>query len=106
MAPRREEKKRMGKKHRQASTRPKLGKGPAKGARKGAAVTGAVSPRQRKVIAARKAATDRANLIPKRSPEHEHRIVVGDQDDVPVRSKRANARAQSAPVSTSIANDR
>ena len=96
MAPKREQKKRMGKKHRQASTRPKLGKGPAKGARKGSAVTGAVSPKQRKQIAAKQAAAAKARLIPTRSPENEHRIIVGDLDDAPVRSKRADARAARA----------
>ena len=96
MAPKREVKKRMGKKHRQASTRPKLGKGPAKGARRGGAVTGAVSPKQRKNLAAKKATADKARLVPKRSPENEHRIIVGDMDDAPVRSKRANAAAAAA----------
>ena len=93
MAPKREQKKRMGKKHRQASTRPKLGKGPAKGARKGSAITGAVSPKQRKEIAAKKAAAAKAKLTPTRSPENEHRIIVGDMDDAAPRSKRADARA-------------
>ncbi len=81
MAPKREIKKRMGKKHRQASTRPKLGKGPAKRARKGSAVTGAVSPKQRKVIASKKAAAEKTKRIPTRSPEFEHRIIVGDMDE-------------------------
>ena len=93
MAPKREQKKRLGKKHRQASTRPKLGKGPAKGARKGAAVTGAVSPKQRKQIAAKKTAAAKAKLTSTRSPEFEHRIVVGDMDEPAPRSKRADARA-------------
>ncbi len=92
MAPRREQKKRMGKKHRQASTRPKLGKGPATGARK-ASATGAISPKQRKEAAAKKAAAAKARLTPTRSPENEHRIIVGDMEDAPVRSKRADARA-------------
>ncbi len=96
MAPKREEKKRLGKKHRQASTRPKLGKGPVKGARRGTAATGAVSPKQRKEIAAKKAAAAKAKLVPKRSPEHEHRVIVGDLEDAPVRSKRANAIAARA----------
>ncbi len=96
MAPKREEKKRLGKKHRQASTRPKLGKGPAKGARRGSAVTGAVSPKQRKQIAAKKAAADKAKLTPTRSPENEHRVIVGDMDDAAPRSKRADARASLA----------
>ena len=51
MAPRRETKKRLGKKHRQASTRPKMGKT----APRGTATTGAVSPKKRKEMAAKKA---------------------------------------------------
>ncbi len=104
MAPKRGEKKRLGKKHRQASTRPKMGKGPAKGARRGGAVTGAVSPKQRKQIAAKKAVADKAKLTSSRSPEFEHRIIVGDLDDAPVRSKRADSRAardQAGPAVTS-----
>ncbi len=82
MAPKREIKKRMGKKHRQASTRPKLGKGPAKGARKkSAAVTGAVAPKNRKKLSTKRAAEEKAKRTPTRSPEFEHRIIVGDMDD-------------------------
>ncbi len=89
MAPKREQKKRLGKKHRQASTRPKLGKGPAKGARKGGAVTGAVSPKQRKQLATKKAAAAKAKLTPARSPEFEHRIIVGDLDETAPRRRQA-----------------
>ena len=81
MAPKREIKKRMGKKHRQASTRPKLGKGPAKGARKGSAVTGAVAPKNRKKLATKRAAEDKAKRTPTRSPEFEHRVIVGDMEE-------------------------
>ncbi len=86
MAPRREQKKRMGKKHRQASTRPKLGKGPAKGARKGSATTGAAAPKQRKKLASKRAAEEKAKRTPARSPEFEHRIIVGN--DEPGESKK------------------
>ena len=81
MAPRREQKKRMGKKHRQASTRPKLGKGPAKGARKGSAVTGAVSPKGRKQLSSKRAAEEKARRTPTRSPEFERRVIVGNEED-------------------------
>jgi GTPase len=74
MAPKRDQKKRLGKKHRQASTRPKMGKG----APRGTAVTGAVSPKKRKEIAAKKAAIAKAKLTPTRSPENERRRVVGN----------------------------
>lgn len=83
MAPKREIKKRMGKKHRQASTRPKLGKGPAKGARKGSAVTGAVAPKNRKKLATTRAAEEKKKRTPARSPEFEHRIIVGNEEEAP-----------------------
>ncbi len=50
----RNDQKRLGKKHRQASTRPKKGRAP-----KAAPTTGAVDPRKRKVLAAKKAAASR-----------------------------------------------
>ncbi len=62
----REEKKRMGKKHRQASTRPKKGKAP-----RSQAVTGAVAPKARKKIATKKAAAEQAAKTPRRAPEFE-----------------------------------
>ena len=86
MAPKREIKKRMGKKHRQASTRPKLGKGPANGARKGSAVTGAVAPKNRKKLATKRAAEEKKKRTPSRSPEFEHRIIVGNEEETPRRS--------------------
>ena len=89
MAPRREQKKRMGKKHRQASTRPRLGKGPTKAARKGTAATGAVAPKQRKQLSSKKAAAEKVKRIPTRSPEREHRVIVGDlEEEASSRSRR------------------
>ncbi len=73
MAPRREQKKRMGKKHRQASTRPRLGKTPGKSAN---SATAAASPKKRKQIAAKKAAAQKAARTPTRSPERERKVVV------------------------------
>ncbi len=64
----RNDKKRLGKKHRQASTRPKKGRAP-----KVAPTTGAVDPRKRKLIAAKKAEAEKAKRLPKRSPEYEAR---------------------------------
>ncbi len=87
MAPKREIKKRMGKKHRQASTRPKLGKGPAKGARKGSAVTGAVSPKGRKKLSSKRAAEEKSRRTPTRSPEFERRVIVGNEESGGARSK-------------------
>ncbi len=77
----REEKKRMGKKHRQASTRPKKGKAPRAATGRGAgsgrgALTGAVAPKARKKIATKKAAAERAAKTPRRSPEFERKQVI------------------------------
>jgi GTPase len=74
MAPKRDQKKRLGKKHRQASTRPKMGKGSPRGT----ATTGAVSPKKRKEIATKKAALAKKKLTHTRSPENERRRVVGN----------------------------
>ena len=71
----RDEKKRLGKKHRQASTRPKLGKAPSK-KRSGTAVTGAVAPKNRKKIATKKAAAEAKAKTPRRSPEFERKQTI------------------------------
>jgi GTP-binding protein len=62
----RDDRKRLGKKHRQAKTRPKKGRAP-----KVTPTTGAVDPRKRKVLATKKAAAAKAKLVSKRSPEFE-----------------------------------
>ncbi len=85
MAPRREEKKRMGKKHRQASTRPKLGKNPSK-KKTGGAVTGAVAPKLRKKLATKKAAAERAAKTPRRSPEFERKQTIAPDGTSPKRT--------------------
>ena len=63
MAP---EKKRLGKKHRQASTRPKKGRAP-----KATPTTGAVDPRKRKIVATKKAKEAAKKFVSRRSPEFE-----------------------------------
>jgi GTP-binding protein len=73
MAARRDQKKRMGKKHRQASTRPKLGKAPRAGAKTGAQMA-KVAPKKRKALSAKKAAAAKAARIPTRSPERERAV--------------------------------
>jgi GTP-binding protein len=75
MAPK-NEKKRLGKKHRQASTRPKMGRS----APRGTATTGAVSPKKRKELAARKVAANKASKVPTQSPERERKVVLRDGD--------------------------
>ena len=77
MAPKRTEKKRLGKKHRQASTRPKLGKT----APRGTATTGAVSPKKRKELAAKKAAAVKVAKTPTKSPERERSVVIRNRDE-------------------------
>jgi GTP-binding protein len=64
-------KKRLGKKHRQASTRPKKGRAP-----KAAPTTGAVDPRKRKQLSAKKALAEKLKRIPKRSPDREARVTL------------------------------
>ena len=65
-------KKRLGKKHRQASTRPKMGRS----APRATATTGAVAPKKRKELAAKKAAVAKKARTPTRSPEFEHRRTI------------------------------
>jgi len=69
--------KRLGKKHRQASTRPKQGRAP-----KSTPTTGAVDPRKRKVIAAKKAKAAEENRVSRRSPDFEtRRPITGDDQE-------------------------
>jgi GTP-binding protein len=67
----RDNKKRLGKKHRQASTRPKKGRAP-----RVAPTTGAVDPRKRKSLAAKRAELEKKKRTPTRSPEKENRKTV------------------------------
>src|SRR5258708_23372951 len=64
----RDNKKRLGKKHRQASTRPTKGRAP-----KAAPTTGAVDPRKRKILSTKRAAADKASRVTKQSPDKEKR---------------------------------
>lgn len=66
MANKKDDKKRLGKKHRQASTRPKKGRAP-----KSTPTTGAVDPRKRKVLSTAAAKKAAAKRISRRSPEFE-----------------------------------
>jgi GTP-binding protein len=77
MAPKQKDKKRLGKKHRQASTRPKLGRN----APRATATTGAVSPKKRKELAAKKAAATKAAKTPTKSPERERHVVLRERGD-------------------------
>ncbi|HEY4010243.1 MAG TPA: GTPase, partial [Acidobacteriaceae bacterium] len=71
MAPRREQKKRMGKKHRQASTRPHKGKAPRTGAQ-----MANVAPKKRKALSSKKAAAEKVARTPKQSPERERAVIL------------------------------
>ncbi len=96
MAPKKQVK-RLGKKHRQASTRPHKGKSP-----KGVATTGAtgkLDPRKRKVVAATKAQATAKKRVSRRSPEFEaKRTITGDEAEKrsPGRSFRADSERQAA----------
>ena len=82
------DKKRLGKKHRQASTRPKKGRAP-----KTSPTTGAVDPRKRKILSTKRAATEKAARITKQSPDKERRKTIqrdsasAKQSAMPVRPK-------------------
>jgi GTP-binding protein len=67
----REDRKRLGKKHRDASTRPKKGRAP-----RVTPTTGAVDPRKRKTLATKKAAAEKKKRTPTRSPENESRKTI------------------------------
>jgi GTP-binding protein len=93
MAPKKE-KKRLGKKHRQASTRPKMGKNSPSAKGKSGATTGAVSPKKRKELAAKKTAAAIEAKKPTKSPDRERRIVIRDGDGS---GGRGYASAKRAP---------
>ena len=88
MAQKQKDKKRLGKKHRQASTRPKLGRN----APRATATTGAVSPKKRKELAAKKAAATKAAKTPTKSPERERHVVIRDRGDGGVRGRASETQ--------------
>jgi GTP-binding protein len=67
----RDGKKRLGKKHRQASTRPKKGRAP-----KVSPTTGAVDPRKRKILSTKRAAKEKAARVTKQSPDRERKQTI------------------------------
>jgi GTPase len=66
-----DDRKRLGKKHRQASTRPKKGRAP-----KSTPTTGAIDPRKRKILSTKRAAVDKASRVTKQSPDREKRKAI------------------------------
>ncbi|HEX3569539.1 MAG TPA: ribosome biogenesis GTPase Der [Acidobacteriaceae bacterium] len=82
-------KKRLGKKHRQAATRPKKGRAP-----RATPTTGAIAPKKRKTIAARRAELEKKRRIPTRSPENEaHRPLPGPAPKKPSTAVRPGGHA-------------
>jgi GTP-binding protein len=72
--------KRLGKKHRQASTRPKKGRAPKSTPTTGA--TGKLDPRKRKLVATKRAKEAEKKLVSRRSPEFEaKRTITGDDSE-------------------------
>ena len=67
--------KRLGKKHRQASTRPKKGRNP-KAAQTGATKIAGAAPKQRKAISTERAKSAASARITKQSPEFEHKRTI------------------------------
>ena len=67
-------KKRMGKKHRQAATRPKKGRTP-----RVAPTTGAVAPKTRKTLSSKRAELEKKRRTPTRSPENESRRTIAPE---------------------------
>lgn len=72
--------KRLGKKHRQASTRPKKGRAPKSPATTGATRIGAVDPKKRKVLATKKAKEAAAKRVSRRSPDFETKRPISGDD--------------------------
>ncbi len=70
----RPDRKRLGKKHRDASTRPKKGRAP-----RATPTTGAVDPRKRKVLSTKLAAATKKKRTPTRAPENESRRTIAPQ---------------------------
>ncbi|GGA75470.1 GTPase Der [Edaphobacter acidisoli] len=93
----RDGKKRLGKKHRQASTRPKKGRAP-----KAAPTTGAVDPRKRKLLASKRAAAENAARTPKKSPTKERSVALSP-DGTRKQARQASALGARAINPTPLA---
>ncbi len=94
----RDDRKRLGKKHRDASTRPKKGRAP-----RVTPTTGAVDPRKRKVLATKKAAAEKKKRTPTRSPENESRRTIAPKPAPKKPSRPAdNIVGRQTPHSTNI----
>jgi GTP-binding protein len=83
----RDDRKRLGKKHRDASTRPKKGRAP-----RVTPTTGAVDPRKRKTLATKRAELEKKKRTPTRSPEKESRKTIARDAASPSRPSAPAAR--------------
>jgi GTP-binding protein len=93
LRPKKNDKKRLGKKHRQASTRPRKGRAP-----RVTPTTGAVDPRKRKAHSTKRAAADKKKRTPTRSPEREARKAVAPKSPRPPASSATPRKKQPQPA--------
>jgi GTP-binding protein len=87
------EKKRLGKKHRQASTRPKKGRAP-----RTAPTTGAVDPRKRKILSTKRAAAEKASRVTKQSPDKERSKAIQPERSAPKKPVAGERSGYSRPA--------
>ncbi len=97
----REDRKRLGKKHRQASTRPKQGRAP-----RTTPTTGAVDPRKRKSLATKRAALAKQKRTPTRSPENESRRTIAPKPRTSTRPQPTTSNQQPTTLPESPAETR
>jgi GTP-binding protein len=88
----RDDRKRLGKKHRQAATRPKKGRAP-----KATPTTGAVDPRKRKVLSTKRAQVEKLKRVTKQSPEREKRRAIRTDGGSSTQPKTPKGTAPNAP---------
>jgi GTP-binding protein len=97
----REDRKRLGKKHRQASTRPKQGRAP-----RTTPTTGAVDPRKRKSLATKRATLAKQKRTPTRSPENESRRTIAPKPRTSTRPQPTTSNQQPTTLPESPAETR
>jgi GTP-binding protein len=95
----RDDRKRLGKKHRQASTRPKQGRAPRTTPTTGA-VTGKAAPRKRKSLATKRTDLAKKKRTPTRSPEHESRRTIAPKSSNPKSSSKKSTPPSTSNLST------
>ncbi len=94
----RDHRKRLGKKHRQASTRPKQGRAPRTTPTTGA-VTGKAAPRKRKSLSTKRAALAKQKRTPTRSPERERSKIVSRESQASRRTISPKSPKTRTPTS-------